>query len=59
MVSSLWTFNGPGDPTNPNTFVLQEEDDKLRHEDLATSLVVYTSLLSDLINRNTHKLVTT
>jgi len=56
MVSSLWTFNGSGHPTNPNTFVLQEEDDKLPYENLAVSPIIYTSLLSDLINRNLHKL---
>ena len=56
MVSSLWTFNGPGHPTNPDTFVLQEENDKLRHEDLATGEPIGTNVLRKLINRNLHML---
>ena len=56
IISSLWTFNSSTHPTHPDTFLINEEDDKLDTETLAFGVLIQTSLLRDVINQNLNML---
>jgi hypothetical protein len=56
MISSLWTFNSSTHANHPDTFLIDEENDKLGTETTAFGALMQNSLLRDVINRHLYML---